>query len=82
MPPETKTVLSSAAVLRHAIRLGGDEFLFVHTHPSGVPFPSKEDIELTDALSSNAKQLGLTLNDHLILGHEARFSFREHKVLQ
>ena len=78
---EGKTILSAAEVLRAVLRLGGQKFLFVHTHPSGVPYPSKQDIVMTDALTLAATQVGINLEDHLILGNSARFSFRENGVI-
>jgi len=49
-----------------------------HNHPSGDPFPSQEDIEVSGRLVSAGKLLGIELLDHLIIGGEGRFvSMRE-----
>lgn len=52
-----------AVVLRHQ----GRALALVHTHPSGDPMPSGEDVSMTRALESAARQLGLRLVDHVIL---------------
>lgn len=39
-----------------------------HNHPSGDPTPSKEDLQLTSALQSTARLLGIKFLDHLVLG--------------
>jgi len=42
--------------------------MFCRNHPSGDPTPSKEDLQLTSALQSTARLLGIKFLDHLILG--------------
>ena len=39
-----------------------------HNHPSGDPAPSKADLQLTAALQSSARLLGIKFLDHLVLG--------------
>lgn len=70
-----KTVLSS---LLYAPR--GDLFL-VHSHPSGVPLPSKEDIEFTSSCNEFLLRFGNGIKDHLILSKKGVFSFRENGLL-
>jgi DNA repair protein RadC len=60
-------------VLRHGLELGAASFLLWHTHPSGDPSPSAEDLDFTRRLASSAQLLGLSLLDHLILGHKGRW---------
>lgn len=73
--------LSSAEALRCALSIGAARFVFLHTHPSGIPLPSKGDIEFTMELHSAATKVGVELCDHLILVPEGRFSFRENGLL-
>ncbi|MCR5348314.1 MAG: Mov34/MPN/PAD-1 family protein [Bacilli bacterium] len=76
---------SLVASHREALRLAsagkGTRFVFVHTHPKGLPYPSKQDIEATKRLGEDAGRIGLTLVDHLVLGEDGSFSFRENRLL-
>ena len=53
-----------------------------HTHPSGDPIPSTEDIVFTRRLAEAGEVLGIRLVDHLVLGHGGQFtSLRRRGVL-
>ena len=56
------------AIFREAVRWNARSVVVAHTHPSGDPRPSKEDIEATVRLKESAKVLGINLLDHLVLG--------------
>jgi hypothetical protein len=60
-------------VLRQALELGAARFVLFHTHPSGDPSPSEEDLEFTRRLAASARYLGMSLLDHLILGSGGRW---------
>lgn len=60
-------------VLRHALELGAARFVLFHTHPSGDPSSSEEDLEFTRRLAASARCLGMSLLDHLILGSGGRW---------
>ena len=49
----------------------------VHNHPSGLPQPSKEDLELTRRLRDMGELLGIRLLDHVIIGTEKYVSMVE-----
>ena len=78
---EDGLVLQVKEVLRAALSFGARAYVFVHTHPSGAPFPSKQDIEFTDALSAASKKVGLRLKDHVSLCKSARFSFAQNGLM-
>ncbi len=48
----------------------------VHNHPSGDPTPSRADIEMTRQVRDAAKGVGITLHDHLVIGHGQHASFK------
>jgi DNA repair protein RadC len=56
------------AILGPALREGASALIVVHTHPSGDPEPSRDDIALTRRLASAADVVGLRLHDHIIVG--------------
>ena len=42
--------------------------IVAHTHPSGDPTPSQEDIMVTDRLADAGKLMGIPLIDHIVVG--------------
>ena len=49
-----------------------------HNHPSGNPRPSEEDRQLTKKLVAAGKLLDINVIDHIIIGNERYYSFRDH----
>ena len=52
----------------------------IHNHPSGDVTPSNEDINLTKKLKEISLIHGIKLIDHIIVGHNHYFSFREKQM--
>jgi DNA repair protein RadC len=79
------TVNSAPAVprdiLAQSVRLMATGILVVHNHPSGNPEPSDADIDFTHDLNQSCKMLGTSLVDHLIVGRNKYYSFREKNLL-
>ena len=71
------TVVHPREVLKPAFIGGAAKIIFVHNHPSGDPTPSNNDIEVTKRLKDASDIMGITLNDHVIIGDGCYFSFRE-----
>ncbi len=72
----TACLISPREFFREALRVGAVRALAWHNHPSGDPAPSREDIQLTRRLRAAGEELGVRLEDHLILGRESWHSFR------
>jgi len=68
-------------VFRALVREAAAAVVFVHNHPSGEPTPSAEDIAVTDRLRIAGDILGVRVVDHVIVGHEGYFSFRDSGLL-
>ena len=65
-------------VLLHALSLPAQAIVLFHTHPSGDPSPSLEDLSFTRRMMGAAEMLGLELLDHLVIGGVGRWtSLRE-----
>lgn len=62
------TTVDLGEVFRTAFKAQADAIIVAHNHPSGDPTPSKADLQLTSALQSTARLLGIKFLDHLILG--------------
>lgn len=66
------------AILKEALLLSASGVLLFHTHPSGDPAPSAEDLAFTRRLARAGEIVGVELVDHLVLGTTDRFvSLRE-----
>ena len=50
--------------------------MLVHNHTSGDPTPSRADIEMTKQIVQSAKNLGIVVHDHIIVGKQGHASFR------
>ena len=67
---------------RRAIMQGSAHIIVAHNHPSGDVDPSDEDTKVTKLLFEAGQLLGITLLDHIILGKEELFSFRDNQVIK
>lgn len=63
----TSCGLEMREILAMALRHDGSAFALVHTHPSGDPTPSAEDVAATREVAAAALLVGLRLVDHVIL---------------
>jgi DNA repair protein RadC len=54
-------------VLRRALVLDASSLIVAHNHPSNTAVPSPADISATKELLKQARVLGLTLHDHLVI---------------
>ncbi len=55
--------------------------VLAHNHPDGAPEPSAEDRHLTKHISALFASLGIVVHDHVIIGRNETFSFRESGLL-
>lgn len=55
--------------------------IVAHNHPTGNLKPSEADIKLTNNIKKAGEILNITLLDHLIIGEQDFFSFREQHLL-
>ena len=62
------TAIDPGAIFRAAFKVGAEEIIIAHNHPSGDPKPSKADYDTTIRLNDGASLLGLELIDHIIIG--------------
>ncbi|ACD90857.1 MAG: DNA repair protein RadC [Chlorobium limicola] len=68
-------------VFKSAIRESAHAIILVHNHPSGDVEPSNADRQVTEILKKAGAILQIELLDHVIVGKENWFSFREHSLL-
>jgi DNA repair protein RadC len=60
--------VSPREIFREACRCAAASLILSHSHPSGDPTPSKEDLDITRRLIEAAKILGIRIVDHVIVG--------------
>lgn len=63
-------------VMRRALELGATGLILAHNHPSGIPEPSREDINTTRAIMEAGRALQVSVLDHLIIGRHGFVSMR------
>ena len=76
-----QTPIYPREVIQRALEHGASAIILVHNHPSGSPYPSKEDIIATKNLSSVVQRINLKLLDHIIIAENSNYSFAEHNLL-
>ncbi|MBQ9658572.1 MAG: DNA repair protein RadC [Clostridia bacterium] len=55
-------------VLSETIKMQAPKIILAHNHPSGNPWPSKQDIQFTKNIEEACELLGIKLLDHIIIG--------------
>ncbi len=60
-------------ILKKGLLCSASGFILFHTHPSGDPSPSAEDLTFTRRMAEAGELLGVKLLDHMILGSAGRW---------
>lgn len=68
-------------VFRTSIIVNASAVILVHNHPSGEPNPSPADVNFTIKCMRIADDLGVNLQDHIVIGLEGYYSFAEKGVV-
>jgi len=66
-------------VFKSAIKESANAIILIHNHPSGDPEPSFEDEQVTEKLFSAGELLCIKVLDHVIIGKDEYYSFKENK---
>lgn len=76
-----ESVVHPREVFKEAFLQNANSVLIAHNHPSGDCTPSKADFEVTYKMVHVAMTMGVNLIDHIIVGQNQYYSFKEHKYL-
>ncbi len=68
-----RAAVEPRAILRRALEHCAAGCILFHTHPSGDPAPSAEDLAFTRRMAEAGEIVGVRLVDHLILGTGGRW---------
>lgn len=71
------SIVHPREVLKSALLSNSASIIVGHNHPSDIPTPSPEDIEVTERLRDAGKILGVDLLDHLIICTDSFTSLKE-----
>ena len=74
----THVIADPKIIFKNALNLGATCIVLGHNHPSGNPRPSEDDRLLTKKLVAGGKLLDIKVTDHIIIGNERYYSFRDH----
>lgn len=72
------SIVHPREVFKAAILSNAASIVMIHNHPSGDVTPSKEDKEITLRIKESGSILGICLLDHIIIGNDTYYSFKEH----
>ena len=79
----TYTVVGTRELFKRALLLNAASIIVTHNHPSDRPFPSEQDIHLTERLQYLAKMLDIKMLDHIISTPSGKyFSFSANGYLE
>lgn len=76
----SEAIAQAREIFKHAILNNAAGIFLIHNHTSGVCQPSREDKIFTEKIRNAGDLLGISLQDHLIIG-DGYFSFMEHHLL-
>ena len=58
-----------------------NDIILAHNHPSGNPEPSKDDLLFTKRVWEAGALVDIPLLDHIVIGDQQYFSFRQEGLL-
>lgn len=76
-----ETLIHPREIIKVAVMNNAVSIILVHNHPSGEPYPSSEDIKVTQRLESACKIVGIGFTDHLIVCDSSFSSMRAQNLL-
>lgn len=75
------SVVSPREVFYAAIIHNAAYLIMLHNHPSGDPSPSANDRKVTERMARCGEYMNIRLADHIIIGDNSYYSFRENGLI-
>lgn len=72
-----ESIATPAEVFKVALLSNANKIMICHNHPSGDPQPSESDRNITERLYDSGDIMGIKLLDHIIIGDDVYYSFKE-----
>lgn len=76
------SLINPREVFVQALRHNSVHVILLHNHPSGDPYPSREDISITERIIEAGEVIGIKLLDHIIIGDGNYISLKEQGIWQ
>ena len=78
----TSAITHPREIFKSAIKESAYAVILVHNHPSGDPTPSEEDRVLTERFFEAGELLGIKVLDHVIVGGDGWWRWKEKKQVK
>jgi len=78
----TSSVVYPREIMKKAIKYNAAGLIFVHNHPSGDPYPSLSDKDITKELVFAGNLMQIKVLDHIIIGDNKYFSFADEGLIK
>ncbi len=75
------SLMSPREVFINALQARAAGIMLLHNHPGGDPKPSGNDIHVTERIAKTGALADIPLFDHIIIGDNQYFSFKENQLL-
>ena len=77
----SSSLISPREIFRRSLAEQAVSIILLHNHPSGMPYPSAQDKIVTRQVKECGDMIGVHLSDHIIIGDNQYFSFKEENLL-
>lgn len=75
------SLVSPREVFINALQAQASGIMLLHNHPGGDPSPSSNDLRITERILQIGMLADIPLFDHIIIGDNKYFSFKEHNLM-
>lgn len=75
------SLISPRDVFIHAVQARAAGMMLLHNHPGGDPSPSGNDIRITERIVQLGQLADIPLFDHIVIGDNSYFSFKERGLM-
>ncbi|HAH88304.1 MAG TPA: hypothetical protein DCL60_13135 [Armatimonadetes bacterium] len=75
------SIITPRELFREAISCNSAAVIIAHNHPSGIPEPSRDDINVTKRLAEAGRTIGIDILDHLVIGDGQWVSLKERNLM-
>jgi len=76
-----KSVVYPRRIVEQALENHSAGLIIAHNHPAGSLTPSKDDMQITKVIADALKTVDIRLLDHVIIGGNGYFSFKENNII-
>ena len=73
----TGSMVAVREIFKEALDSRAASIVILHNHPSGNPSPSREDMKVTKNIMEAGRIIGVELLDHIVIGDNSYFSFKQ-----